>query len=364
MIIFKKYNINLKHMDTILSTIEIEKLLDDDIGKYNIFNNTNPMQGVYLSPKQKWRFMDDYHDTTDKKFRAIKKFAKKALLPTTAHLLTENKPESENFCNKTYAIYQGHLFVSFWYNEEPLFDIQHIISVLNLKPASHIKKYDEYKTQISHYVWHENEYRGYILRELISKETAFLIIHSCQNIQIDFVDILTELRETKITLLVNQTKNIDNAQNQHNTDMSVCNATIVPNRDISAPYDTTPKLSILSRSKLLPSESRILPKPFPSESRESSKLKRKTIKRPVRRDVWHKYAGTRTESKCYTGCGNKICCFNFVCGHVIAASKGGEATVANLRPICTMCNSSMGTMYLYDYMNECGLPGVTRDNTN
>lgn len=65
------------------------------------------------------------------------------LLPTTAYLLTETKPESENFCNKTSAIYQGHFFVSFWYNEEPLFDIQHIISILNLRPASHIKKYDE-----------------------------------------------------------------------------------------------------------------------------------------------------------------------------------------------------------------------------
>jgi len=34
---------------------------------------------------------------------------------------------------------------------------------------------------------------------------------------------------------------------------------------------------------------------------------------------------------------------SFHCGHVIAEKNGGSIEIANLRPICQSCNSSMGT---------------------
>ena len=34
---------------------------------------------------------------------------------------------------------------------------------------------------------------------------------------------------------------------------------------------------------------------------------------------------------------------SFHCGHVIAEKNGGSIEITNLRPICQICNSSMGT---------------------
>ena len=43
---------------------------------------------------------------------------------------------------------------------------------------------------------------------------------------------------------------------------------------------------------------------------------------------------------------------NFDCGHIVAASEGGEDIVKNLVPICRLCNLSMGKENLNNFKNR------------
>lgn len=79
------------------------------------------------------------------------------------------------------------------------------------------------------------------------------------------------------------------------------------------------------------------------EHMKKSKRKQK-IPQPLRELCWNTYIGESIgKIKCLC-CGIKdITPFNFNCGHVIADAKGGKAVIENLRPICSGCNSSMGS---------------------
>jgi len=72
--------------------------------------------------------------------------------------------------------------------------------------------------------------------------------------------------------------------------------------------------------------------------------KKKKIPAVIKKIVWNTYIGENIgKSKC-------LCCKNiditqlsFICGHYISEYNGGKITIENLRPICSMCNLSMGT---------------------
>jgi hypothetical protein len=46
---------------------------------------------------------------------------------------------------------------------------------------------------------------------------------------------------------------------------------------------------------------------------------------------------------------------NFNCGHIVAHANGGETKLNNLVPICTLCNTSMGTYNLNDFIKKYNL---------
>jgi 5-methylcytosine-specific restriction endonuclease McrA len=75
----------------------------------------------------------------------------------------------------------------------------------------------------------------------------------------------------------------------------------------------------------------------------------KNIPKALREQVWLKYNGKKFEKKCVVRwCKNNVDVFNFVVGHNIPQSKGGNTTLENLRPICSRCNLSMGNKYTID----------------
>ena len=97
---------------------------------------------------------------------------------------------------------------------------------------------------------------------------------------------------------------------------------------------------------------------------------KKKIPKIMKLDVWGKYIGLNIgKSKC-------LCCetidilqADFHCGHVIAEANGGEMTLDNLRPICSVCNTSMGTMNmdefkekLFEFRNQILLQYTDIDN--
>lgn len=79
---------------------------------------------------------------------------------------------------------------------------------------------------------------------------------------------------------------------------------------------------------------------------EGGKKKKQKISLILRKQVWATYIGMSIGS---VGCpiclgATKISQLDFEAGHVIAEDNGGPTIVENLRPICSTCNKSMGTI--------------------
>lgn len=83
--------------------------------------------------------------------------------------------------------------------------------------------------------------------------------------------------------------------------------------------------------------------------------KKQKIPSKVRTDIWATYIGSHiAEHKC-------ICCkrvtikqTDFEVGHVISEAMGGTLEINNLRPICSVCNKSMGSRNMIDYVKQYG----------
>ena len=81
----------------------------------------------------------------------------------------------------------------------------------------------------------------------------------------------------------------------------------------------------------------------------STTTKRINIPKAVREQVWRKHMGPTFSGDCkVTWCENKMNVFDFTIGHNKPLSKGGENKIDNFIPICSRCNSSMGSRYTID----------------
>lgn len=88
---------------------------------------------------------------------------------------------------------------------------------------------------------------------------------------------------------------------------------------------------------------------------ENKKYKKHTISQRLKTLVWNTWIGEEIgKSKCLCCKFEEITQRNFSCGHKIAESKGGETNVDNLRPICHMCNFSMGTRDMDEFIKTNG----------
>ena len=74
----------------------------------------------------------------------------------------------------------------------------------------------------------------------------------------------------------------------------------------------------------------------------------------VRNAVWTHYNGDQLKIKCFCCNTEEISRGNYECGHVVSEKNGGDASITNLRPICSLCNKSMGIKSMDDFMVECG----------
>src|SRR5207253_4832945 len=80
----------------------------------------------------------------------------------------------------------------------------------------------------------------------------------------------------------------------------------------------------------------------------------KKIPSTVRNAVWIKYIGKVYEGTCFC-CGlETITKSNYECGHIISRKNGGEVHLDNLRPICSLCNKSMGTENMFEFIKKYG----------
>ena len=94
-----------------------------------------------------------------------------------------------------------------------------------------------------------------------------------------------------------------------------------------------------------------------NEPKPQSPRKKQKIPAAVRHVVWAKYIGADTaESKCFCCQVHHISQTNFECGHIQAEAEGGATTIENLRPVCSLCNKSMGKMNMRKFIEKFGIP--------
>jgi hypothetical protein len=72
----------------------------------------------------------------------------------------------------------------------------------------------------------------------------------------------------------------------------------------------------------------------------------------MRRSCWLRYIGEEYKALCLCCKSTPMTIYDYHCGHVIAKANGGHATIDNLRPICSTCNSSMGTANMKQFAKE------------
>ncbi len=85
------------------------------------------------------------------------------------------------------------------------------------------------------------------------------------------------------------------------------------------------------------------------QTKQKGGFVRKSIPKPMKEQVWRNTYGLQIEGICQICRYNSVSVFSFHCGHVIAVKHGGLTTIANLRPICAMCNLSMRTENLHSF---------------
>lgn len=79
---------------------------------------------------------------------------------------------------------------------------------------------------------------------------------------------------------------------------------------------------------------------------------KKTIPKTLKNDVWDEHIGREKGiGECFT-CHKEIDSKFFECGHVIAEVDGGDNTISNLRPVCSLCNKSMGKTNMNDFKDK------------
>lgn len=91
------------------------------------------------------------------------------------------------------------------------------------------------------------------------------------------------------------------------------------------------------------------------------KVTKKAIPKVMRIAVWDKYIGSdQRKGSCHV-CKKEILIEMFECGHIVAESTGGETTLENLRPLCSLCNKSMQTRNMNDFLTDYN--AITSDSS-
>ena len=76
------------------------------------------------------------------------------------------------------------------------------------------------------------------------------------------------------------------------------------------------------------------------------------IPKCVRNSVWRLYFKNKITGLCQCCLIEKISYASFHSGHIKSEKFGGSTTLDNLKPVCMMCNLSMGTMEMNEFIKK------------
>ena len=91
------------------------------------------------------------------------------------------------------------------------------------------------------------------------------------------------------------------------------------------------------------------------ESCDEKPYKKQSIPKTVKVCLWRNYFDNSLSGVCQCCLREPITINNFDASHILAERKGGEATLDNLKPCCRMCNLSMGTMDMNEFIKKYNL---------
>ncbi len=84
-------------------------------------------------------------------------------------------------------------------------------------------------------------------------------------------------------------------------------------------------------------------------SLDYTEIKRKNIPKTIKNMLWiNTFGKDKSLGNCYI-CEKEIHITEFETGHIIPVSKGGSDDISNLKPLCSICNKSVGTDNLDDF---------------
>ena len=85
------------------------------------------------------------------------------------------------------------------------------------------------------------------------------------------------------------------------------------------------------------------------------RVKKEKIPATLKNIVWHKYFETSLTGICQCCKVENISKAIFDAGHIISEKNGGQVVLENLKPICKLCNSSMGKTNMDEFMKKYGI---------
>ena len=89
--------------------------------------------------------------------------------------------------------------------------------------------------------------------------------------------------------------------------------------------------------------------------KEHQIFKRESIPKCVRNALWINFFKDARVGMCQCCLREQITIGNFHAGHIIAHANGGETKLNNLTCLCMLCNTSMGTYDLNEFIKKYNL---------
>jgi prophage antirepressor-like protein len=208
-------SVETEMVSTQINSCDVEDTLDKTVTKYNSFSEKHPMDYVnYDETHSNYRVRQTGQSFASKKSDVV---CKKMLEIFYANL---RKSFQEIGVDKKIPIkYAGKNILVYNTVDNPLFDIQHIFSLLGLEQASISDKYDTFKKYISHFGVQKNQFGGYFIREFVSFKTMCQIIMSsnkkfAKKFKEDVSEILDNLRQNGQLTLSQNTLSVNTEHSQ------------------------------------------------------------------------------------------------------------------------------------------------------
>jgi len=158
----------------------IEAELDKHIERYNFFTGTHPMMGVTYDGNSQYLIQYGSTSTHNTNLHVACTTVQELMTASLSIKKRERIISNKDIIKKS-CVYKDYCFIPYWYKKEMLFDIHHIIFLLNMQETCLMSKYNTWANTIKYYCWHQNQFGGYVLRELISEKNVYQIILSSRS---------------------------------------------------------------------------------------------------------------------------------------------------------------------------------------